>query len=555
MKPLLTLLLAFACVFASGTTALTVIATGDLHGEILPSPDWTVPGEPKPELGGLARLATLVSAERARGPCLVLDAGDFLSGSPEAGRTRGMVMVELMNQVGYDAVAVGERDVPYLTEKLDTIARHARFRLLGERSLSLNANVDMPVTRPSLLKDVGGIKVGLVGLLDDQLLRQTAADSSLPVSGLTPEQVLEREVKALRSQNAELIIVLAHMPVERCRRLAAGHRDVALFLCSHEGLVIESALRSDSLPPVVEFGRRGQRVGICRIYLDSAQHSVLRIRSHVSNLLADRVLPDSSLAAAIERSLVPGMTDSVGFSPLELVPGTGSYSPLGQFVATSLQQTTGADAVILPFTVLDWALTKGLVTRRTVHRLLPFDEPLVRVRLDDSGIAGVLNEALSWNASHLPLVSGVSYDAVLADSVHPRARAVNVRVEHGAGDYDVFVTRALAVNAGLPSKSYRLVAETAAELLSQAIRAHGVDSSALQVPPVPVPLRTETGKVNINTATLEELKSLPGIGPSLAQRIIKYRQQTGSFRTIEDIMNVKGIKQGLFSRLKGKITV
>ena len=63
------------------------------------------------------------------------------------------------------------------------------------------------------------------------------------------------------------------------------------------------------------------------------------------------------------------------------------------------------------------------------------------------------------------------------------------------------------------------------------------------------------GKVNINTATLEELDTLPGIGPAIAQRIIDYRTANGPFQTIEDVMNVRGIGQATFDSIKGLITV
>jgi competence protein ComEA len=61
--------------------------------------------------------------------------------------------------------------------------------------------------------------------------------------------------------------------------------------------------------------------------------------------------------------------------------------------------------------------------------------------------------------------------------------------------------------------------------------------------------------VNINTATLEELDSLPGIGPTIAQRIIDYREENGPFNTIEDIMNVSGIGPATFDDIKDLITV
>jgi competence protein ComEA len=64
-----------------------------------------------------------------------------------------------------------------------------------------------------------------------------------------------------------------------------------------------------------------------------------------------------------------------------------------------------------------------------------------------------------------------------------------------------------------------------------------------------------TGKVNINTATAEELDTLPGIGPAIAQRIIEYRQTSGPFQSIEEIKKVSGIGDKLFEQLKELITV
>ena len=61
--------------------------------------------------------------------------------------------------------------------------------------------------------------------------------------------------------------------------------------------------------------------------------------------------------------------------------------------------------------------------------------------------------------------------------------------------------------------------------------------------------------VNINTADAEELMTLPGIGEVRAAAIIDYRQQAGGFEKIEDIMNVKGIKTGIFSKINSLICV
>lgn len=66
---------------------------------------------------------------------------------------------------------------------------------------------------------------------------------------------------------------------------------------------------------------------------------------------------------------------------------------------------------------------------------------------------------------------------------------------------------------------------------------------------------TETNTININSATIEELLTLSGIGESKAKAIIEYREENGNFKNIEDIMNVPGIGEALYEKIKDNITV
>lgn len=67
--------------------------------------------------------------------------------------------------------------------------------------------------------------------------------------------------------------------------------------------------------------------------------------------------------------------------------------------------------------------------------------------------------------------------------------------------------------------------------------------------------KTPDGRVNINTATREQLMSLSGIGASKAERILEYREKNGSFQKTEDLMKVEGIKEGTFEKIKDSISV
>lgn len=83
-------------------------------------------------------------------------------------------------------------------------------------------------------------------------------------------------------------------------------------------------------------------------------------------------------------------------------------------------------------------------------------------------------------------------------------------------------------------------------------------SPSSTVPPHPSVKRSassDRGCININTATSQELQTLRGIGPAMAQRIIEYRQTSGGFSTVDDLTNVKGIGEKTLEKIRDSITV
>jgi competence protein ComEA len=94
-----------------------------------------------------------------------------------------------------------------------------------------------------------------------------------------------------------------------------------------------------------------------------------------------------------------------------------------------------------------------------------------------------------------------------------------------------------------------------AELESINLAALLEDGQQIDVPGVVSTSHVNAGRVNINTATVFELDTLPGIGPTTAQMIVDYRLQHGPFQTIQDIQKVPGIGPATYDRIKDYITV
>jgi competence ComEA-like helix-hairpin-helix protein len=63
------------------------------------------------------------------------------------------------------------------------------------------------------------------------------------------------------------------------------------------------------------------------------------------------------------------------------------------------------------------------------------------------------------------------------------------------------------------------------------------------------------GKVNLNSASVEQLATLPGVGEKLAARIVEYRQKSGGFKALQELMNVKGVGEKNFQRIETHLTL
>jgi comEA protein len=130
---------------------------------------------------------------------------------------------------------------------------------------------------------------------------------------------------------------------------------------------------------------------------------------------------------------------------------------------------------------------------------------------------------------------------LVMNSTRITARRTASRSQRGR----IAATLRVALGAGA------LIAALALPLAAQVL---DPGSEPRQAPEAARPARA-TAPLNLNTATADELEALPGIGPATATRIVEYRQKNGPFKKIEDLMNIKGIGEKSFLKLKPLVSV
>jgi len=225
MKRTLTILLAIALLASCSAPSefvITIIGTNDVHGQLIQSE----------ERGGLVTMSGYVGAvrdarEQDGGGVLLIDAGDMWQGTLESNLSEGAAMISAYNALGYTAAAIGNHEFDFgpigpkaipvsdeddPVEALKQRATEADFPLLAANLIDADtgARVDWQNVQPSVLVDVNGIKVGIIGVTTSNALRRTIAANvrELRIAPLAP--VIREEANKLRSEGAKLIIVTAH---------------------------------------------------------------------------------------------------------------------------------------------------------------------------------------------------------------------------------------------------------------------------------------------------------------------------------------------------------
>jgi 5'-nucleotidase / UDP-sugar diphosphatase len=252
----------------------TILHTNDIHSALIPhSPavDYR-PGEASPAVGGLARLATAVEEARARTeePVLLVDAGDFLAGSAFAWLALKGYAAELtiMQEIGYDAVILGNHEYDYGPDVLAQYLREAGYPEAHATTLVLASNIRTPLGHPlaaldlfrtsAILELENGLKVGVFGLIGDDAI--AVVGDAGDVQFIDHRAAARQAVQELEEQGVDVVVAITHAGVPGDRQLAREVPGIDVIVGGHCHTALHTPLL-EGKTIIVQAGSLGRYLG------------------------------------------------------------------------------------------------------------------------------------------------------------------------------------------------------------------------------------------------------------------------------------------------------
>ena len=327
-------------------------------------------------------LAARVTAIRSGGPTLLLDAGDLMTGTPistlDYQGVAGGAIVELMNRVGYDAMALGNHEFDLGRAACTAAIGRARFPVLCANLADSTGELFTARDGGTVILERGGVRIAIIGLILDDLARVVPRSV---ITGLTvrPSIQVAREQVAKLDPVSDLIVVLTHQGLEASKNLARAVPGIDVIVAGHDHDLTREPIEQSGVL-IVETGSRLERLG--RLDLRVERDEVTDYRYELIDLVAEEasggpeIEPVRVLVDEMDRQIQAdyGQVLAELLTPFERRPR--SESNLGDWVTDALRQAGGAEFAVTNSSGLRTDVAAGPLTKRELYGVAPFPNVL-----------------------------------------------------------------------------------------------------------------------------------------------------------------------------------
>lgn len=463
---------------------INIMHTNDMHGFFV---------EGAYDGMGAAKLQTVINMVKQANPnTLLLDAGDALQGNSLVTLNKGESGVKIMNELKYDAMALGNHEFDYSQARLKELKGMTNFPMLAANIKTADGKL---LAGDHIMKEVSGVKIGIFGITTPDTLFMSHPDNTKGLKFEDPATTAKKEVETLKKMGADIVICLAHLGDESettsSQALAAATKGIDIIIDGHshstypEGKMVNGVL-------IASTGEKTKNLGI--IDLTFVNDKIKTKRAGLFTKAASKDIKDDATVAALVKTLADAnktiLDEVVATSPVALVGERAKVrageTNLGNMITASLLDISKADVALVNGGGIRTSIDQGPVTKGEVLAVLPFGNTVRVIEIKGSDLLAALEVGIDQYPTEkgaFPHIGGMSFTF---DSKKPAGKRV-VSAMVGNAPVDPEKTYKLATNDFLVAggdgytmfKGKKVVAEFGAmdEVLIQYMNTKGFDAA------------------------------------------------------------------------------
>lgn len=384
---------------AADPVTISLVFTSDLHGHLEPFK----PRGDEFDWGGMARISSLINKIKEQQPnLLILDGGDVFFNSDITNLYEGESTVAVFNAIGYDAVVLGNHDFDMEPRVIANLSSQAKFAILSANVFQADGNY-LEGVKPYLLKEVSGVRIGIIGLTDQRTPVTTHPLNVKDLRFIDQIEIGQRLVKELRGK-VDILVALTHLHLDdRLFLQEVSDIDVMIAGGTHERMPVAEKINGALMVRGGEYGKVLNRFDL------TVQNGKV-IKSSFRDYTIDGLIAEDQSIASIVKTYRIGleekMKEEAGRTTVELMGERAvvraKESNLGNLIADAIRYYTGAEIALQNGGGIRATIAAGPVTLNDIYNVLPFDNRVVKQELTGSQLL----ETLENGCKNYPALDG-----------------------------------------------------------------------------------------------------------------------------------------------------
>lgn len=375
---------------------LKIIHMNDLHGHLNPVVDKTT--SPASTNGGAAYFGAMILREKAANPqgAILLSAGDMFQGTPISNVFRGKPVTEIMNYLGFDAMALGNHEFDWGWPELRKIESEARFPYLAANLANKDGSAVRGIKKAIYLERKS-IKVAVIGIITPETPFSTNPKNVKDFKFQEPEKILPGMISEARASGAKLVLVLSHCGLERDRAIAESVPGIDIIVGGHSHTVVTPpSIAGKTI--IVQAGYWGIYLGVLDLELDTATGRVLKYsQDNLKPVVAGPdITPDKKINGIIRKysdKIKEEFSRVVGRTRTDLLRNPEAESNLGDLICDAMRTEAAAQVAFYNSGGIRANIFKGKIRLEQAFETMPFDNVIVSMDLTGARIREILEHS------------------------------------------------------------------------------------------------------------------------------------------------------------------